>query len=68
MKGNAAAIIEAEKLKLTNNPYYFTLLGELYKTIDPEKALENLNLAPHIAKTQVDKQAISKKIEAINGS
>jgi predicted RNA polymerase sigma factor len=65
VKGNATAIIEAEKLQLTNNHYYFTLLGELYKTIDPEKSLENLNNALRLAKTQVDKQVIISKIEKL---
>ena len=31
--GKTHAIIEAEKLNLTNNHFYFTLLGELYKGI-----------------------------------
>ena len=31
------AIIEAEKLNLTGNHFYFTLLGELYTDIDNNK-------------------------------
>jgi RNA polymerase sigma factor (sigma-70 family) len=61
--GKAEAIIEAEKLKLTNNHFYFTLLGELYKDIDNIKAKENFEKAFLIAKTQTDKQTIQKKME-----
>ena len=61
-KGKPAAIIEAEKLQLTNNHFYFTLLGELYANIDNKKAKENFQKAFSIAKTQNDKQIIQKKI------
>ena len=61
--GKAEAIIEAEKLKLTNNHFYFTLLGELYSDIDNNKAKENFQKALSLAKTQTDKQTIRKKIE-----
>ena len=60
--GKQEAIIEAEKLKLTNNHFYFTLLGELYTNIDNVKAKENFNKAFLIAKTQTDKHIIQKKI------
>ncbi|MEO8884871.1 MAG: DUF6596 domain-containing protein [Mucilaginibacter sp.] len=41
VKGNAKAIKEAEALKLENNPFYYTLLGELYKPTDTEKAKQH---------------------------
>jgi RNA polymerase sigma-70 factor (ECF subfamily) len=63
--GKAEAIIEAEKLKLTNNHFYFTLLGELYSDIDNNKAKENFQKALSLAKTQTDKQTIQKKIETL---
>ncbi|MEO7211449.1 sigma-70 family RNA polymerase sigma factor [Mucilaginibacter sp.] len=63
VRGNEAAIMEAEKLQLNNNQYYFTLLGELYKSIDPQKALENLQQALKLAKTQADKQLIQERID-----
>ncbi len=59
----AEAIIEAEKLNLTGNHFYFTLLGELYKDIDNAKANINFQKALLIAKTQTDKQTIQRKIE-----
>lgn len=63
--GKAEAIIEAEKLKLTNNHFYYVLLGELYTDIDNEQAGSNLKIALSIAKTETDKQTIRKKIESL---
>jgi len=63
--GKEEAIIEAEKLKLTDNHFYFTLLGELYTDIDPEKAKQNFQKALSLAKTQTDKQGIQKKLDGL---
>lgn len=59
------AIMEAEKLNLLNNHFYFTLLGELYKDMDSKKAREHLQKALSLAKTQSDRQTIQKKIETL---
>lgn len=64
-KGKEQAIIEAEKLKLTNNQYYFTLLGELYTGKDSNKARENFRQALSLAKTHADKQTIHRKLDAL---
>jgi RNA polymerase sigma factor (sigma-70 family) len=61
--GKGEAIIEAEKLRLTDNHFYFTLLGELYTGIDNSKAREFFEKAVTLAKTETDKQTIRKKIE-----
>jgi len=63
--GAAKAITEAEKLSLTNNHFYFTLLGELYKDIDRNKARTNFEKAMALAKTITDKQTIQTKINSI---
>jgi RNA polymerase sigma factor (sigma-70 family) len=63
--GKQAAIIEAEKLNLSDNHFYFTLLGELYNGIDNSKAKENFQTALSLAKTQTDKQTIQKKIDKL---
>jgi RNA polymerase sigma factor (sigma-70 family) len=63
--GKQEAIIEAEKLKLDNNHFYFTLLGELYTDIDNKKAKENFQSALTLAKTNTDKQTIQKKIDKL---
>jgi len=59
------AIVEAEKLNLSDNHFYYTLLGELYSGIDNKKAKQNLQKAFSLAKTQTDKQTIQKKIEKL---
>ena len=64
--GREAAIIEAEKLNLTDSHFYFTLLGELYTGIDNKVAIENFQKAISIAKTSADKQAIQNKMGRIN--
>jgi len=61
--GKPIAIREAEKLKLTDNQFYFALLGELYTGIDTTKAKQNFQKAFSLARTQTDKQAMQKKLE-----
>ncbi len=61
--GKEEAIIEAEKLKLVNNQFYYALLGELYTGIDRQKALENFKAALALAKTPADKLVMQRKIE-----
>jgi predicted RNA polymerase sigma factor len=63
VNGKIAAIQEAEKLNLVNNHFYFTLLGELYREIDTDKAKMNFQKALVLAKTRPDKQIVQKKID-----
>lgn len=63
--GKQEAIIEAEKLQLTNIHYYYALLGELYQDIDNNKAKINFQTAYSLANTQTDKQTIKKKMDAL---
>ena len=63
VKGKEAAIKEAEKLNLSTNHFYFTLLGELYSAIDNKKSIENLERALNLATTKADKLIIKKKID-----
>jgi RNA polymerase sigma factor (sigma-70 family) len=60
------AITEAEKLNLADNHFYFTLLGELYKNIDNNKAKVNFQKALVLAKTKTDKQTIQTKIDSLD--
>ncbi len=64
-QGKKAAIVEAEKLQLSNNHFYYALLGELYKGIDNMKAKCNFEKAYALAKTQTDKQIIRRNIDAL---
>jgi RNA polymerase sigma-70 factor (ECF subfamily) len=63
--GREEAIIQAEKLRLDNNHFYFILLGELYKGADNKKARLYLQKAFDLAKTSTEKQGIRKKIDSL---
>jgi RNA polymerase sigma factor (sigma-70 family) len=63
--GKMEAIAEAEKLKLTGNPYYFTLLGELYTGIDDGKAKTCFQQAFSIARTEADRKAIRQRLDRL---
>ncbi|ASK30670.1 RNA polymerase subunit sigma [Chryseobacterium sp. T16E-39] len=52
VRGKAAAIIEAEKLKLTNNPFYYSLLGYLYSDIDDLNAINHFESAIQLSNSQ----------------
>ena len=65
--GKQEALTEAEKLNLTGNHFYFTLLGELYAGTDNNKARQNFKKAISLAKTQTDKQTIQRKIDKLGG-
>jgi len=62
IKGKQKAIREAEKLKLENNHFYFTLLGELYMEIDKDKAKINFQKAFSLAITQTDRRTIQNEL------
>ena len=64
--GKKEAIAEAEKLKLTNNHLYYSLLGNLYTHIDNSKAILNFEKALALAKTNADKAIISINMQKIN--
>lgn len=59
------AIPEAEKLGLSENHFYFVLLGELYTDIENEKAIMNLQRAFAMAKSAAEKTVIQKKIDKL---
>jgi len=62
VKGKKEGIIEAEKIKLTGNHLYHSLMGELYTDIDNAKAILHLQIALSIAKSAADKTIITNKI------
>lgn len=63
--GAQIALHEAEKLKLENNHFYFILLGELYKDLDRNKAIEAFSRAQTLAKTTSERELIKRKIEQL---
>ncbi|RYJ36625.1 RNA polymerase sigma-70 type factor [Flavobacterium anhuiense] len=66
VKGKKEAIKEAEKLNLTDNHFYYSLLGNLYSEIDTKKALNHFETAMNLAKTSADKAIISKNMKQLN--
>jgi predicted RNA polymerase sigma factor len=66
VQGRHVALIEAERLLLQHNHFYYLLLGELYKTIDNAKAKSNYEVAKALAKTQTEKQGIQEKIDRLD--
>ncbi|HEY5746127.1 MAG TPA: DUF6596 domain-containing protein [Chryseolinea sp.] len=63
--GKKAAIIEAEKLKLTDNPFYFSLLGNLYSELDNEKAIQHFETALRLTNSTGDKITLAKNIQRL---
>jgi predicted RNA polymerase sigma factor len=64
--GKPVAIAEAEKLNLSNNHFYYSLLGNLYTDIDNQKALQHYEAAMKLATSANDKATIGGNIERIN--
>ena len=62
------AIIAAEKLQLTDNHFYYSLLGNLYTGIDNEKALLHYETALKMVTTHADIALIEKSIGQIKRS
>jgi RNA polymerase sigma factor (sigma-70 family) len=64
-KGKDCAITEAEKLKLNDNQFYHSLLGELYINIDNTKAVSHFRTALSLAKSAADRTNLSKKLYSL---
>jgi RNA polymerase sigma factor (sigma-70 family) len=65
VEGKAIAIEEAEKLKMTDDRFYCSLLGELYSGIDGQKARQYFQQAILLTKTEGGKRVIQKKLNRI---
>lgn len=63
--GHEKAIMDTEKLKLTDNDQYHKLLGFLNETADPAKAIEHYRAAVQLTKAKAAKQVLEKKIEEL---
>ncbi|WP_215222633.1 RNA polymerase sigma factor [Echinicola shivajiensis] len=60
--GNQKAIIEAEKLHLTESNYYSELMGYLYADIDYVKAISHYKRAIELTKSETQKRTLTRKI------
>ena len=65
--GKAEAIVEAEKLKLTDNHLYHSLLGELYTGVDDQKAISYFQTALKLTRSPADKTILVNKILVCGG-
>jgi RNA polymerase sigma-70 factor (ECF subfamily) len=63
--GKKEAIAEAEKLSLTDNHLYYTLLGNLYTDVDDTKALEHYQKALTLTNSNADKAIIERNIARV---
>jgi RNA polymerase sigma factor (sigma-70 family) len=63
--GKKIAIAEAEKLALTGNLFYHSLLGNLYTDYDNSKAIQHFRTALQLTKSISDKATISKNIDRL---
>lgn len=64
-RGAAEAIAEAEKLQLTDHPFYYLLLGELYAQTNAIQARDYFQRALALTKTKAGRQSIQKRIDKI---
>lgn len=65
VRGKQAAIIEAEKLQLTDNPHYFSLLGHLYTGIDNERARSHFENALTLVSSPANRATIQRQLEKL---
>jgi RNA polymerase sigma factor (sigma-70 family) len=63
--GNTEAIKEVEKSDVIKNHFYFILLAELYRQIDPKSTIAYLAQALQLCKTVSEKEIINKRIEEV---
>ena len=63
--GKETAIPAAEKLNLTDNLFYYSLLGNLYTDLDDQKALLNYQTALKLATNDADKTLMIRNIDQL---
>jgi RNA polymerase sigma-70 factor (ECF subfamily) len=63
--GKEQAIAEAEKLKLDNYHFYYSLLGNLYTGLDDAKALSHYESALALAMSETDRAVIARSVEKL---
>ena len=63
--GKKKAIAETEKLALSDNLFYHSLLGNLYTDNNNIKAIQHFQTALQLSKSISDKATITKNIERL---
>ncbi|WP_370899466.1 RNA polymerase sigma factor [Chryseobacterium gossypii] len=66
VRGKSAAISEAEKLNLTDNPFYYSLLGHLYTDVNDVKAKQNFEEALRLSGSGPASGTLKKYIDGLN--
>lgn len=66
LHGTIAAIWEAEKLRLDDNPQYHLLLGELFSTKDKGKARMHFTQAGSLLRREEDRRYVTTRINALD--
>lgn len=66
--GYDKAILEAEKLCLTENSHYHALLGYLYADTNIDKSIVHYEQAITLTKSRIEKQTLQKEIELLKGN
>jgi len=66
VQGKPTAIVEAEKLKLQSNHFYYALLGDLYTGVDNVIAAEHFQNALTLAITHTDKNTMRRKLKGVD--
>ncbi len=64
--GREEAITEALKLQLTDNHFYYSLLGHLYADTDQAKARDYFTMALKLAHTSAEQATITKNITRLS--
>lgn len=64
--GQKKAIVETEKLKLTESNYYHELLGYLYADINIDKSINHYKKAIKLTKSKTEKLTLTKEIKRLN--
>ncbi len=63
--GREEAIREAEKLGMDDNPFYFSLLGNLYTDVDNTKAGQHFRRALELTASEAGRKLIERNIERL---
>lgn len=66
VQGSSVALEEALKLNLKDNHFYYVLLADLYKTVDPSQVRSNLLRALTLCKSEREKELLHKKLTALD--
>ena len=65
VRGKEAALKEALKIDLKGNHLFHSLVGELYRGIDPQKVKEHLQIALSLSKTEAEKKLLQEKLDSL---